>query len=166
MKRLLLPIALFCAPAAFAGECPADQLRPNAQVDATEMSNAVTTGVIETPLAMTDLTEQYQMPGRTLRTRRLEINPGGVVAVHEHLRRPAVTFVLNGRITEYRSDCATPIEHSAGDVVTEAGTYRHYWRNNASRRVVLITTDILPPPEPEATVAPPAPPPRRAPRRR
>lgn len=162
---LLLTVALACTAPAFAADCPADQQRPNGEAGGMEMSTAVTTGVNETPLAATDLTEQYQMPGRTLRTRRLEINPGGVVAVHEHLRRPAVTFVLNGRITEYRSNCSVPLDHLAGDVITEAGTYYHYWRNNGSRRAVLITTDILPPPEPEATATPP-PPPRRAPRRR
>lgn len=131
-----------------------------------EMSSAVTTGVTETLLATTDLSEQYQMPGRALRTRRLEINPGGIVAVHEHFRRPAVTFVLNGRITEYRSDCAVPLEHVAGDVITEAGTYYHFWRNTSSRRAVLITTDILPPPEPEALPTPPTPQPRATRRRR
>jgi len=149
---LLLPIALACATPAFAAECPPDQQRP----DAMEMSTAASSGVTETLLARADLSAQYQMPGRALRTRRLEINPGGVVAVHEHLRRPAISYLQSGRLTEYRSDCAVPLEHVAGDIITEAGAYYHYWRNNSARRAVLIATDITPPPEPEALPTPTA----------
>lgn len=99
-------------------------------------------------IASIDLGQGYNIPGRALRMRHLVIAPGGVVPWHAHTERPANIYVVEGRVTEYRSTCSTPIEHRAGEVVAESGATSHWWRNNSRRRVVLISADILPPQAP------------------
>ena len=59
-----------------------------------------------------------------LRMRKLVVQPGGIVPWHEHAARPANILVVEGSITEYRSNCKVPIEHKAGDVVAEFGDAR------------------------------------------
>ena len=144
LKRLgaasAFAILAFATPA-FAGECPAGDVAPNAmQAGATEPSR-----VTDTVIASIDLSQAYGIPGRSLRMRRLEVEPQGVVPWHDHSARPANIYIVSGEITEYRSTCRTPITHRAGDVVAEQGNTQHWWRNNSRRRAVLISADILPP---------------------
>ena len=40
--------------------------------------------------------------GRVLRTREIVFSPGAVVALHEHLGRPGVAYIIEGEMTEYR----------------------------------------------------------------
>ena len=42
--------------------------------------------------------------GRQLRTRRLVVQPGGIVPLHSHKDRPALIYTLSGSITEYQLD--------------------------------------------------------------
>lgn len=133
-------IAAFATPA-FAGECPAGDVMPGAmQAGATEPFR-----VTDTVIASIDLGQGYEIPGRALRMRRLDVEPQGVVPWHDHSTRPANIYIVSGEITEYRSTCRTPITHRAGDVVAEQGDTQHWWKNNSRRRAVLISADILPP---------------------
>ena len=132
-------LALSAAPA-FAGECPVDQVAANALDGAATMPSRVTDDVI----ASIDL-QGYGVAGRNLRMRRLVVEPGGVVPLHSHAERPANIYVVKGEITEYRSTCAVPVTHRAGEVVAEQGETSHWWRNNSRRRAVLISADIPPP---------------------
>lgn len=136
-------LGAFAATPAFAGECPADKVG----VDVTPPGPMAPSGVEDTVIASIDL-GSYNIDGRQFRMRRLEIEPGGVVPWHAHNERPANIYVLSGRIIEYRSTCAEPIEHREGDVVAESGATSHWWRNNSRRRAVLISADILPPQAP------------------
>lgn len=132
-------IALGAGPA-FAGECPADQVRANALTEAPTAPNRVTDDVI----ASIDL-DAYNIAGRDFRLRRLVVEPGGVVPLHSHSERPANIYVVSGEVTEYRSTCAVPVTHRAGDVVAEQGETSHWWHNNSRHRAVLISADIPPP---------------------
>jgi quercetin dioxygenase-like cupin family protein len=134
-----MALALGAAPA-FAGECPADQVRANALADAPTMPNRVTDDVI----ASINL-NNYDIAGRDLRLRRLVVEPGGIVPLHSHAERPANIYVVKGEVTEYRSTCAVPVTHREGDVVAEQGETSHWWRNNSRRRAILISADIPPP---------------------
>jgi quercetin dioxygenase-like cupin family protein len=133
--------ALSFASAANAGECPADKVGANVTPPGPSMPANVTDNTI----ASIDLGSGYGIPGRMLRMRRLEIKPGGVVPWHSHEERPANIYVVSGIVTEYRSTCAIPVVHRAGDVVAESGATSHWWRNNGSRTAVLISADIPPP---------------------
>ena len=64
---------------------------------------------------------------------------------HSHATRAANIYVISGSITEYRSTCAVPIEHSAGDVTAEFGPIAHWWKNNTKHPTVLISADLLSP---------------------
>ena len=82
----------------FAGECPADKIRPNAH----QMVDTKPVGVTDTTLGAIDLGKQpAHIEGRELRFRKLTIEPGGIVPWHSHDDRPALIYVQQGEIVEY-----------------------------------------------------------------
>ncbi len=127
-------------PAAQAGECPPDKVG----VDVTKPGATAPSGVTDEVIASIDLDESYPQLGNGLfRMRQLVIQPGGEVPWHQHGGRPANIYVVSGEMTEYRSTCAVPITHKAGEVTAESGDLSHWWRNNSSKPAVLISADIL-----------------------
>ena len=94
--------ASLAASAAFAGECPADQKRP----DATKPVDVRPVGVTDTVIAMIDVENQHGIKDRTFRMRRLVVEPGGIVPWHSHGERPAIIYIVEGKINEYASNCA------------------------------------------------------------
>jgi quercetin dioxygenase-like cupin family protein len=130
----------FFAGTASAGECPTGKVMAGATKPGPTMPSKVT----DTVIASIDL-EDYAAPGSLLRTRKLEIQSGGIVPWHEHNTRPANIYILSGTVTEYRSNCSVPIIHKAGDVVAEYGDIAHWWKNTGKKKAVLLSTDILPP---------------------
>ncbi len=143
LKRAFLATTLltgfaFAAPA-FAGECPAGQMRP----DATKPSAAAAKGVTDKVLAQIDLGgEKVALKGHNMRVRRLEIQPGGIVPWHSHAERPALIYIISGAIYEHASNCAVPILHKAGDVARETHATAHWWQNTGTVPVVLLSFDI------------------------
>lgn len=141
LAGVALVTSLAAASPASAGECPADKVG----VDVTQPGPMMPSKVTDDVISSIDLGQGYNIDGRMLRLRRLVVQPGGVVPWHAHNERPANIYVLSGRITEYRSTCAVPVEHRRGDVVAESGATSHWWRNNGWRKAVLLSADILPP---------------------
>ena len=129
--------ALGGATPAFAGQCQA--AGANALANAPTMPKDVT----DTVLASVDLGKEINVDGRQLRTRRLVVQPGGIVPLHSHADRPALIITVSGSITEYRSDCSAPVEHQAGDISREADGISHYWVNNGSEPAVLLSSDVF-----------------------
>jgi quercetin dioxygenase-like cupin family protein len=127
------------ASAAFAGECPADQKRP----DAREPVDLKPVGVTDTVIAMIDVEQQQGIKDRKFRMRKLTVEPGGIVPWHSHGERPAIIYIVEGEINEYASNCAVPIAHKAGDVVAETKEVSHWWKNLGDTTVVLISADLL-----------------------
>jgi quercetin dioxygenase-like cupin family protein len=80
---------------------------------------------------------------RSFRLRRLEVEPGGIVPWHNHADRPAIAYLLEGKLTEYASNCAVPVEHTAGDVIVETPNLSHWWKNFGDKRAVVISADLL-----------------------
>src|SRR5690348_15179899 len=113
---------------AWAGNCPADKMRPDGT--GAKMSTATAKDVSDNVVASIDVAkEPANISGRLFRLRRLEIKAGGVVPWHEHHDRPAIIYIVQGDITEYASTCAVPIEHHAGDVTAETHATSHWWKN-------------------------------------
>ena len=136
---ILIAIASACvATPAFAGQCPDNQVRANALAGHPTMPNAVTDDVI----GSIDLGKEIGVAGRDLRLRRLVVQPGGVVPFHSHDGRPALIITVSGKVTEYRSNCAVPIDHAAGEVSREAEGISHYWINNGKVPAVLLSADV------------------------
>ena len=127
------------ASAAFAGECPADQKKP----DAREPVDLKPVGVTDTVIAMIDVEQQQGIKDRKFRMRKLTVEPGGIVPWHSHGERPAIIYIVEGEINEYASNCAVPIVHKAGDVVAETKEVSHWWKNLGDTTVVLISADLL-----------------------
>lgn len=139
LAGLALP---FVAATAFAADCPADKVG----TDVMKAGPSAPTGVVDTVIASIDLSPTGSgFAGYMMRMRKLTIQPGGIVPWHSHEARAANIYVISGSITEYRSTCAVPIEHKAGDVTAEFGMLSHWWKNNSKRPAVLISADVLPP---------------------
>jgi len=126
----------FATPA-FAGECQAPGT--NALADAPMMPR----GVTDTVIGAIGLGSEIGVDGRQLRTRRLVVQPGGIVPLHSHKDRPALIYTVSGSITEYSSVCAVPIEHHAGDISREADGLSHYWVNHGTEPAVLLSSDVF-----------------------
>ena len=129
------------APAASAGDCPAGKAGASPLAVMTAPKD-----VTDNVIGSIDLGNGYNIAGKTMRLRKLVLQPGGVVPNHSHLERPANIYVVDGQVTEYRSTCSVPIEHKTGDVAVESGNLSHWWRNNSNKPVTLISADIVPTP--------------------
>ena len=132
-----LAMAATAAPA-LAGECPANQVGNNPLANAQTMPS----GVTDTVLGAVDLGPEIAVSGRSLRMRRLVLQPGGVVPMHSHTDRPAVILTESGTVTEYRSTCLVPVVHQAGDVVSETRGTTHWWRNTGNTVAILYASDV------------------------
>jgi quercetin dioxygenase-like cupin family protein len=126
----------FATPA-IAGQCPTPGTID--LVNAPMMPKDVTDMVI----ASVDLGPEIGVNGRQLRTRRLVVQPGGIVPLHSHKDRPALIYTLSGSITEYSTACGAPIEHKAGDISREADGLSHYWVNHGKVPAVLLSSDVF-----------------------
>ncbi len=133
----LVATALFASPA-LAGQCPTGQEAANPLSGHPTMPKDVT----DTVIGSIDLGPEISVPDRQLRTRRLVLQPGGVVPYHSHADRPALIYTLSGEVTEYRSTCKVPIVHKAGDISREADGISHYWINKGKVPVVLLSSDV------------------------
>jgi quercetin dioxygenase-like cupin family protein len=144
MKATLFAAALaallIAASPAFAGACPADKVG----IDVMPAGPAENSGVTIEPIAEFDLATHYDIHGRHMRMRRVIVAPGGVFGWHNHDTRPGLVAVVSGEMTEYRSTCAVPIIHRAGEGTTEEGPIFHWWKNNGTAPAVLIAADLPP----------------------
>jgi len=131
---------LLFATAALAGECPAGKAGKNALGGAATEGKGVTDAV----LSSIDLAHSpLKVNDRLFRLRRLVIEPGGIVPLHNHGDRPALIYVISGSIYEYNSKCTVPILHSAGEVAQESIGLIHWWKNTSNVPTVLIAADLL-----------------------
>lgn len=142
-QRAVAAAALaFAAVSVHAGECPADQRRPNGT--GQPMSAIAASGVTDAVITSIELArEPVSVQGRLLRARKLDIAPGGVVPWHSHSDRPALLLIASGEITEYASTCAVPIQHKAGDITPERSPTSHWWKNTGSKPVVIYAFDLF-----------------------
>lgn len=84
-----------------------------------------------------------QADGFQLRLRRIAIEPGGVLAHHNHGSRPTVVFMIEGEATEHRDGLA-PIVRQAGDSWVEGKDLSHWVENTGGRAAVVFTADVVP----------------------
>jgi len=136
------------------------QVVPQAEFVQTEKSNPnipqETQGITAVEaLGFINLQEEFSDLDTPLffRLRRLEIAPGGSVAIHEHDQRPGVAYILSGSITEYRQD--EELIRTAGDHAFEYTGIRHGWSNHTQAPVQALVADVLTPKEaPEIATLP------------
>ena len=122
--------------------CPAEKIVADGKGQATSSTPA--SGVTDTVIATNELAKQgVGINDRLFRLRRLVVQPGGVVPWHSHGDRPAIIYIVSGRITEYASTCAVPIMHKAGDATPKTHATSHWWKNNGKQAVELLSADLF-----------------------
>lgn len=103
---------------------------------------AQTIGQSDELLRTLDLTtELSSAEGRPLRMRRITVRPGGALALHTHVDRPAVTYLLQGEMT-YHAEGRPPVVLRAGDGMAEGRATTHWAENTGSVPAVWIAVDI------------------------
>ena len=134
--------AMLAAGSSFAGECPADKILKTPQ----KIENVTDDSKLKGEVVQTvDPSGWRGMKGLMLRTRRLTILPGGFVPTHSHADRPAIIYIISGKIVEHSTTCAVPVVHKAGDSTAEFGPdLEHWWENKGKVPVVLTSSDIVP----------------------
>ena len=126
-----------------AAVCPPDKVRldGSGQKAGATMPKGVTDDVIAT-IPLVEETE-VGVKDRLFRLRRLEIKPGGEVPWHSHADRPAIIYIVQGSITEYRNTCHQPLVHKAGDAIPENHLVSHWWKNTGKETAVVLSADLF-----------------------
>jgi quercetin dioxygenase-like cupin family protein len=88
--------------------------------------------------------ELGSLDGRQLRLRVITFEPGGVAPIHSHKGRPAVAYVAQGTLTEYREGGWVK-EHPAGDTISEDKTVTHWAENTGNTPAVVVAVDVFKP---------------------
>jgi quercetin dioxygenase-like cupin family protein len=137
-----LGLSVALSTGALAGSCPADKVLKTPRTIAAVTDDSKLKGeVVQT----VDPSGWRGMKGIMLRTRRLTIQPGGFVPTHSHADRPAIIYIISGRVIEHNTTCAVPIVHKAGESTAEfGGELQHWWENKGKVPVVLTSSDLVP----------------------
>ena len=99
-------------------------------------------GQSEEPLRSLDLTGELESgKGRPLRMRRITVQPGGATALHTHVDRPAVSYMLQGEFT-YHQDGKPDVVVRPGDGIAEGRATTHWGENTGKVPAVWIAVDI------------------------
>lgn len=95
-------------------------------------------------LGSVDLGKEFEgMQGRELRARMITIEPGGMVAVHQHDSRPGLAFILEGEVLEHRNDSKESVLRGKGQIVFENTGVTHWWKNQSKSMVKALVVDII-----------------------
>jgi quercetin dioxygenase-like cupin family protein len=101
-----------------------------------------TVGQSEEALRSIDLTGELESgQGRPLRMRKITVQPGGALALHNHVDRPAVTYMLQGEMT-YRQQGKPDVVVRPGGGFAEGRATTHWAENTGKVPAVWIAVDI------------------------
>jgi quercetin dioxygenase-like cupin family protein len=99
-------------------------------------------GQSEVLLQSIDLTgEMDSVNGRPLRLRKVTLQPGGVLGIHTHRDRPAVSYFLQGEVT-YHQDGKPDVVVHPGEGFAEGKATTHWAENRGSVPAIWIAADI------------------------
>jgi quercetin dioxygenase-like cupin family protein len=102
-----------------------------------------TVGQSEELLRSIDLSNEMDTTkGRTLRMRKITLQPGGVLATHNHVDRPAVTYLLQGQMT-YHQEGRSNVVANPGDGFAEGRATTHWAESTGKNPAVWIAVDIV-----------------------
>jgi len=101
-----------------------------------------TAGQSEELLRTIDLSNELDSTkGRPLRMRKITVQPGGVLGLHNHVDRPAVTYLLQGQMT-YHQEGKPDLVANPGDGFAEGRSTTHWAENTGKVPAVWIAVDI------------------------
>jgi quercetin dioxygenase-like cupin family protein len=99
-------------------------------------------GQSEELLRSIDLTNELDSSkGRPLRMRKVTLQPGGVLGLHNHVDRPAVTYMLQGQMT-YHQDGKPDLVANPGEGFAEGRATTHWAQSTGKVPAVWIAVDI------------------------
>ena len=99
-------------------------------------------GQSEEMLRSIDLTNELDSAkGRPLRMRKVTLQPGGVLGLHNHVDRPAVTYMLQGQMT-YHQEGKPDMVANPGDGFAEGRATTHWAESTGKVPAVWIAVDI------------------------
>jgi len=129
--------------AANGSECPPDKVRADGSGQhAGAMMPKDVTDIVLASLPLVEETE-VGVSDRLFRLRRLEIKPGGEVPWHSHADRPAIIYIVQGEVIEYRNLCAVPVVRRVGDAIPENHLVSHWWKNTGTETAVVLSADLF-----------------------
>jgi quercetin dioxygenase-like cupin family protein len=101
-----------------------------------------TKGQSATLLQSLDLSDEIDTTkGRPLRMRKITLQPGGILGIHSHKDRPAVSYFLQGEVTYHQADKPDVVVHP-GEGFAEGKATTHWAENRGSVPAVWIAVDI------------------------
>jgi quercetin dioxygenase-like cupin family protein len=99
-------------------------------------------GQTEELLRSLDLSNELESTkGRTLRMRKVTLAPGGVLGLHNHVDRPAITYLLQGEVT-YHQDGKPDQSVKPGGGFAEGRATTHWAENTGKTPAVWVAVDI------------------------
>jgi quercetin dioxygenase-like cupin family protein len=99
-------------------------------------------GISAEPLRSLDLTDEIDsLKGRPLRMRKITLQPGGVIGLHSHQDRPAVSYFLQGEVT-YHAEGKPDVVIGPGQGFAEGKATTHWAENRGTVPAVWIAVDI------------------------
>jgi quercetin dioxygenase-like cupin family protein len=132
IRIMTILVGLFAVGFAFIAGYAAGQRQPPTE----------TVGQSEEMLRAIDLTNELDSTkGRPLRMRKVTLQPGGVLGLHNHVDRPAVTYLLQGQMT-YRQQGKPDLVANPGDGFAEGRATTHWAESTGKVPAVWIAVDI------------------------
>jgi quercetin dioxygenase-like cupin family protein len=128
--------ALTAIQNARARDCPADRTQANARSEGFGPQS----GVEGVDIGLTPLASD---PTRAVRLRRLTVQPGGIIAWHDHGAVQGMALLISGEMVELRNTCLDPITYRAGDVAREDAATAHSWRNETDEIAVVLVAHVV-----------------------
>ena len=111
--------------------------------DAAAQSSAPTEnkGIVTEQLHTIELGPEIPaMSGHYLRMRKITVAPGGVIALHDHIDRPAIDYLLQGSLIDHRG--AEAKEYGPGTTIFETTKTVHWLENKGTVAAVFVTADL------------------------
>ena len=99
-------------------------------------------GVSDSALQSLDLSDEIDSTkGRPLRMRKITLQPGGVLGIHSHKDRPAVSYFLQGEVT-YHQAGKPDVVVGPGQGFAEGKATTHWAENRGTVPAIWIAVDI------------------------
>ncbi|MFN0022482.1 MAG: cupin domain-containing protein [Parvularculaceae bacterium] len=97
------------------------------------------------PLAEIDLAGEIQgFDGYRMRGRYVIVQPGATIRIHDHVGRPAFSYIVNTTVDQFRSDESGPLHMKPGDLSADTNI-SHWWRNTGGYPLTFYVVDIYQP---------------------
>lgn len=82
--------------------------------------------------------------GHNMRGRYVIVQPGATIRIHDHVGRPAFSYIVNATVDLHRSDQPGPLHLVPGDLTADLNI-SHWWKNTSGYPLKFYVVDIYRP---------------------